>query len=289
MLDALLRTHWPRLPHRHHRSARRRQEHAGHAARSGVPRARRDRRRSWRSIPPARSAAARCSAIACAWASSAGDDGVFIRSMATRGSLGGLAVHTAQVCDVLDAAGFTRVLIETVGVGQSELEVAETADSTAVVLVPESGDADAGDEGRARWRSAICSSSTRPIARAQNAARFAIRSAARAARTHRAIGPLAGAAHCGVARRSVSPKLVERIEEASRVAAAARWTGASPAPASRAAAARPGRRSPVARVPWTVDAEEWNRQRRRSGRAPGHAASGGAEAERRRPGASGAG
>ncbi len=70
-----------------------------------------------------------------------GDPGVFIRSMATRGSMGGLAVHTAQVCDVLDAAGFARILIETVGVGQSELEVAQTADSTAVVLVPESGDA----------------------------------------------------------------------------------------------------------------------------------------------------
>ena len=69
-----------------------------------------------------------------------GDPGVFIRSMATRGSLGGLAVHTAQVCDVLDAAGYQRILIETVGVGQSELEVAQTADSTAVVLVPESGD-----------------------------------------------------------------------------------------------------------------------------------------------------
>ncbi len=71
----------------------------------------------------------------------AGDDGVFIRSMATRGSLGGLAVHTAQACDVLDAAGYSRILIETVGVGQSELEVAQTADSTVVVLVPESGDA----------------------------------------------------------------------------------------------------------------------------------------------------
>jgi LAO/AO transport system kinase len=70
----------------------------------------------------------------------AGDPGVFIRSMATRGSLGGLAVHTAQVCDLLDAAGYSRILIETVGVGQSELEVAETADTTAVVLVPESGD-----------------------------------------------------------------------------------------------------------------------------------------------------
>ncbi len=69
-----------------------------------------------------------------------GDEGIFIRSMATRGSMGGLAVHTAQACDVLDAAGFGRILIETVGVGQSELEVAQTADTTAVVLVPESGD-----------------------------------------------------------------------------------------------------------------------------------------------------
>ena len=70
----------------------------------------------------------------------AGDANVFIRSMATRGGLGGLAVHTAQVCDVLDAADFSRILIETVGVGQSELEVAQTADTTVVVLVPESGD-----------------------------------------------------------------------------------------------------------------------------------------------------
>ena len=69
-----------------------------------------------------------------------GDSGVFIRSMATRGSMGGLAVHTAQACDVLDASGFARILIETVGVGQSELEVAQTADSTVVVMVPESGD-----------------------------------------------------------------------------------------------------------------------------------------------------
>jgi LAO/AO transport system kinase len=71
----------------------------------------------------------------------AGDPGVFARSMATRGGMGGLAVHTSQVCDVLDAAGYSRILIETVGVGQSELEVAQTADSTVVVLVPESGDA----------------------------------------------------------------------------------------------------------------------------------------------------
>jgi LAO/AO transport system kinase len=70
-----------------------------------------------------------------------GDPGVFIRSMASRGSLGGLAAATSDVCDVLEAVGFERILIETVGVGQSELEVAETADTTLVVLVPESGDA----------------------------------------------------------------------------------------------------------------------------------------------------
>jgi LAO/AO transport system kinase len=68
------------------------------------------------------------------------DPGVFIRSMATRGSLGGLSSATRDVCDVLDAFGFDRILIETVGVGQSELEIANTADTTVVILVPESGD-----------------------------------------------------------------------------------------------------------------------------------------------------
>jgi LAO/AO transport system kinase len=68
------------------------------------------------------------------------DSGVFIRSMATRGSLGGLATTTREVCDVLDAGGFDRIVVETVGVGQSELDVARTADTTVLVLVPESGD-----------------------------------------------------------------------------------------------------------------------------------------------------
>jgi LAO/AO transport system kinase len=68
------------------------------------------------------------------------DDGVYIRSMASRGSLGGLATSTREVSDLLDAAGFDRVVIETVGVGQSELDVARMADSTVLVLVPESGD-----------------------------------------------------------------------------------------------------------------------------------------------------
>ena len=60
--------------------------------------------------------------------------------MATRGSLGGLAAATREVADVLDAFGLDRVLIETVGVGQSELDIARTADTSVVVLVPESGD-----------------------------------------------------------------------------------------------------------------------------------------------------
>jgi LAO/AO transport system kinase len=68
------------------------------------------------------------------------DPGVYIRSLATRGSLGGLSAATREVCDVLDAFGVDRILIETVGVGQSELDVARTADTTLVVLVPESGD-----------------------------------------------------------------------------------------------------------------------------------------------------
>ena len=68
------------------------------------------------------------------------DPGVFIRSMATRGALGGLATTTKEVADLLAAFGFDRVMMETVGVGQSELEIAGTADTTVVVLVPESGD-----------------------------------------------------------------------------------------------------------------------------------------------------
>lgn len=68
------------------------------------------------------------------------DPRVFIRSMATRGAHGGLATTTEEVADLLAAFGFERVLIETVGVGQTELDVAGTAETTVLVLVPESGD-----------------------------------------------------------------------------------------------------------------------------------------------------
>lgn len=67
-------------------------------------------------------------------------ENVFIRSMATRGSLGGLCRNVVEACDVLDASGKDFIIIETVGVGQSELDIAQTADTTIVVLVPESGD-----------------------------------------------------------------------------------------------------------------------------------------------------
>jgi LAO/AO transport system kinase len=69
------------------------------------------------------------------------DPGTFIRSMASRGSLGGLATTTREVLDLMDAFGFDRILVETVGVGQTELEITAAADTVIVVLVPESGDA----------------------------------------------------------------------------------------------------------------------------------------------------
>ncbi len=68
------------------------------------------------------------------------DDGVFIRSLASRGSGGGLSLATSRAAEVLDAAGFENVIIETVGAGQSEIDVADLADVTAVVCAPGLGD-----------------------------------------------------------------------------------------------------------------------------------------------------
>jgi LAO/AO transport system kinase len=65
---------------------------------------------------------------------------IFIRSLATRGALGGLSAKTIEISDVLKAGGFDYIIIETVGVGQSEVEIAMLADTTLVVFVPESGD-----------------------------------------------------------------------------------------------------------------------------------------------------
>jgi LAO/AO transport system kinase len=69
------------------------------------------------------------------------DDGVFIRSMATRGSVGGLPQTTSSVIKLLDAAGKDIILVETVGVGQSEVDIMEKTDTVLVILCPESGDA----------------------------------------------------------------------------------------------------------------------------------------------------
>jgi LAO/AO transport system kinase len=69
------------------------------------------------------------------------DDDVYVRSMSSRGHLGGLSSACAEVVDLLDAVGFDRVIVETVGVGQSELGVMQVADTAVVVLTPESGDA----------------------------------------------------------------------------------------------------------------------------------------------------
>lgn len=68
------------------------------------------------------------------------DSGVFVRSMATRGSLGGLATTSREVIDLMDVFGLDQILVETVGVGQTEIEITKAADTVVVVLVPESGD-----------------------------------------------------------------------------------------------------------------------------------------------------
>lgn len=68
------------------------------------------------------------------------DDGVFVRSVASRGSYGGLSLNTARMIDVFDAAGYDWIIVETVGAGQSEVEIADLADTTVVVCAPGLGD-----------------------------------------------------------------------------------------------------------------------------------------------------
>lgn len=68
------------------------------------------------------------------------DEGVFIRSMATRGNLGGLARATVDAVAILDAAGYSKIIVETVGVGQDEVEIVKAADVSVVILVPGMGD-----------------------------------------------------------------------------------------------------------------------------------------------------
>ena len=108
------------------------------------------------------------------------DTGVFIRSMATRGHLGGLAWATPQALRVLDAAGCDVVLVETVGVGQSEIEVVALADTTVVLLAPGMGDGDPGGEGRdPRDRRRVRGEQGRPGRRRPDRARPAAHAVAR--------------------------------------------------------------------------------------------------------------
>ena len=129
----------PRLHGRHHRTPGGGEEHAGRPADGGDPEDRRDgRRRRRRPDEPVHRR--RRPGDRIRMQAHTLDPGVFIRSMATRGSLGGLARATAETQKLLDAAGFDWVLVETVGVGQTELDIVKLADTTVVVLVPESGD-----------------------------------------------------------------------------------------------------------------------------------------------------
>lgn len=89
--------------------------------------------------------------------SHAQDQGVFICSMATRGHLGGLATTTAEASLVLDAAGYDVIIIETVGVGQDEVDIVRTADVSLVVLVPGTGD-EVQALKPASWKLPTCSS-----------------------------------------------------------------------------------------------------------------------------------
>lgn len=93
------------------------------------------------------------------------NENVFIRSMGTRGSLGGLSRKTADVVKLMDAFGMDLVIIETVGVGQSEVDIVKNADSTLVVLVPGLGD-DIQAIKAGSWKSAMYSQSIKPTATA---------------------------------------------------------------------------------------------------------------------------
>lgn len=102
------------------------------------------------------------------------DPGVFIRSMGTRGHLGGVARSTVNVLRILEAAGYQRLILETVGVGQSELEIMELADTIIVVLNPGTGDGIKRSK-RGLWKSRISLLSTKRIYRVLNVLRMILK------------------------------------------------------------------------------------------------------------------
>ena len=140
LLAKVHRSRRSRPPDRSHRPSRRRQIDAGGASRGGLSRRTGLRVAVIAVDPTSPFTGGALLGDRIRMESIALDEGVYIRSMGSRGSLGGLATSTREVCDLLDAAGFDRILVETVGVGQSELDIARIADTTVLVLVPESGD-----------------------------------------------------------------------------------------------------------------------------------------------------
>ena len=134
------RGHRPCLLHRRHRPARRRQEHARRSHDDGDPRKPAQRVGVVAVDPTSPFTGGAILGDRVRMQAHAGDAGVFIRSMATRGHLGGLARATGEVALVLDASGKDVVLIETVGVGQDEVDIVRTADVSIVTLVPGAGD-----------------------------------------------------------------------------------------------------------------------------------------------------
>ena len=139
-LDAMFRARGPRARRRHHRRAGQRQVDAGREARARRSGAADAGSASSPIDPSSPFSGGAILGDRIRMGELGGDPGVFVRSMATRGALGGLARGTLEAVDVLDAAGFDMVVIETVGVGQDEVEVARAAHTTVVVSAPGLGD-----------------------------------------------------------------------------------------------------------------------------------------------------
>ena len=195
----------------------------------------------------------------------AGDSGVYIRSMASRGHLGGLAWATPQALRVLDAAGCDVVLIETVGVGQSELEIASLADTTLVLVAPGMGDGiQAAKAGHPRGRRRLRRQQGRPGRRRPDRARPALHAVPRRP-------ALRGRATGG--RRSARPSprgtTDNGIDEVLAKVEAAPRSGWSPRARGTAGAAS-GPRARSRRSPWPRCASGWATctGRRRWARSP---------------------
>ena len=133
---------------RHHRPAGRGQEHAGRSPRAPLPRAAARPSASSRVDPTSPFTGGALLGDRIRMQGLATDPGVFIRSMATRGAMGGLARATRDAVDLLDAAGFDWVLVETVGVGQDEVDVVASVDTVVVVDGARPGRRHPGDQGR---------------------------------------------------------------------------------------------------------------------------------------------